>query len=185
VDELDHKIITKLRHNSRQSVSDLAVELGLSRATVRARIERLEKAGTILGYTVVLKSDAIELPVRGIMMVEIEGHETEKVVGARYPVILRFPPSTPPTADGTWLSNWAPIRWRTSMLCCGVFDSRAASSTARRICCWQRHALPKQGCEKAGERCLSTRCLGLQFIPRPSCASARATRDAYGIRRPS
>ena len=80
MDELDHKIMTKLRHNSRQSVSDLALELGVSRATVRARIDRLEKAGTILGYTVVLKSDAIELPVRGIMMVQIEGQETDKVV---------------------------------------------------------------------------------------------------------
>ena len=80
MDELDHKIMTKLRHNSRQSISDLAVDLGVSRATVRARIDRLEKAGTILGYTVVLKSDAIELPVRGIMMVQIEGQETDKVV---------------------------------------------------------------------------------------------------------
>jgi DNA-binding Lrp family transcriptional regulator len=80
MDELDHKIMTKLRHNSRQSISDLALDLGVSRATVRARIDRLEKAGTILGYTVVLKSDAIELPVRGIMMVQIEGQETDKVV---------------------------------------------------------------------------------------------------------
>lgn len=99
MDELDHKIITKLRHNSRQSVSDLAVELGISRATVRARIERLEKTGTILGYTVVLKSDAIELPVRGIMMIEIAGHETEKVVRvlSGYPEI-----SAIHTTNGRW-----------------------------------------------------------------------------------
>jgi DNA-binding Lrp family transcriptional regulator len=99
MDELDHKIMTKLRHNSRQSVSDLALELGVSRATVRARIDRLEKAGTILGYTVVLKSDAIELPVRGIMMVEIEGQETDKVVRG----LSGFPEiSAIHTTNGRW-----------------------------------------------------------------------------------
>lgn len=99
MDELDHKIMTKLRHNSRQSISDLALDLGVSRATVRARIDRLEKAGTILGYTVVLKSDAIELPVRGIMMVQIEGQETDKVVRG----LSGFPEiSAIHTTNGRW-----------------------------------------------------------------------------------
>jgi DNA-binding Lrp family transcriptional regulator len=99
MDELDHKIMTKLRHNSRQSISDLASDLGVSRATVRARIDRLEKAGTILGYTVVLKSDAIELPVRGIMTVQIEGQETDKVVRG----LSGFPEiSAIHTTNGRW-----------------------------------------------------------------------------------
>jgi DNA-binding Lrp family transcriptional regulator len=99
MDELDHKIMTKLRHNSRQSISDLALDLGVSRATVRARIDRLEKAGTILGYTVVLKSDAIELPVRGIMTVQIEGQETDKVVRG----LSGFPEiSAIHTTNGRW-----------------------------------------------------------------------------------
>ena len=80
MDELDQKIITLLRGNGRRSISDLALETGASRATVRARIERMEKDGTILGYTVMLRADALEDVVRGVMMVEIEGHVTDRVI---------------------------------------------------------------------------------------------------------
>lgn len=82
MDELDHKLITLLRHNGRRSISDLAVELGAARATIRNRMERLELAGDIIGYTVILKSDAVALPVRGIMMIEVEGHSADRVIRA-------------------------------------------------------------------------------------------------------
>ena len=82
VDELDQKLITLLRHNARRSISDLALDAGVSRATARARLERLEKDGHILGYTVILRADTVEQAVRGIMMIAIEGHVTERVVKA-------------------------------------------------------------------------------------------------------
>lgn len=77
--DLDDKLILLLRRNARLSISDLSAALGVSRATVRARMARLEREGAILGYTVVLRADAFDMPVRGIMMIEIEGHVTEKV----------------------------------------------------------------------------------------------------------
>jgi len=80
MDTLDQKLITLLRHNARRSISDIAEELGASRATIRARIEKLEASGDILGYTVVLRSDAVEQPVRGIVLLEIKGHAADKVV---------------------------------------------------------------------------------------------------------
>lgn len=80
MDSIDEKLITLLRHNGRRNISDLALETGLSRATIRARMERLEKNGDILGYTVILRADAVDLPVRGIMMIEIEGHVTDRIV---------------------------------------------------------------------------------------------------------
>ncbi len=80
MDEIDTKLTALLRHNGRQSISALATELGVSRATVRARIERLERSGTILGYTVILKSDAIEQPVRGIVMIAVEWVAADRVV---------------------------------------------------------------------------------------------------------
>lgn len=82
VDNLDSRLVTLLRHNARQSVSDLAAELGVSRATVRSRMEKLEKDGSILGYTVILRADALELPVRGLMLVEIEGRVADRVIRA-------------------------------------------------------------------------------------------------------
>ena len=80
MDDLDRKIVTLLRGNGRRSVSDLALETGASRATVRGRIERMEEDGTILGYTVMLRADALEDVVRGVMMIEIEGHVTDRVI---------------------------------------------------------------------------------------------------------
>ena len=82
LDDLDTRLITLLRHDARRSVSDLAIALGVSRATVRARMERLEASGRILGYTVILRADAVDLPVRGIMMIEIEGRVTDRVINA-------------------------------------------------------------------------------------------------------
>ena len=82
MDDLDGKLITLLRHNARRSISDLAIELGVSRATVRSRMEKLEENGSIIGYTVILRADAVELPVRGIMMIEIEGRVTDRGISA-------------------------------------------------------------------------------------------------------
>jgi DNA-binding Lrp family transcriptional regulator len=82
VDVLDERLVTLLRHDGRRSISDLAIDLGVSRATVRARMERLERQGDILGYTVILRADALEQRVRGITMIEVEGHAADRVVRA-------------------------------------------------------------------------------------------------------
>lgn len=80
MDDLDRTLLAALRHNARASLSDLAHELGVTRATVRSRIERLEGRGEILGYSVVLKGDSASDPVRGLMMIGIEGRGTERIM---------------------------------------------------------------------------------------------------------
>lgn len=82
MDELDCGIVTLLRQDARRTISELAAALGVSRATVRSRIERLEKAGDIIGYTVILRADALDQAVRGIMMVSIEGPAKDRIVRA-------------------------------------------------------------------------------------------------------
>jgi len=82
MDDLDRKLITLLRHDGRRSISDLAADLDLTRATVRARLEKLEQSGEIIGFTVILRSDAIDLPVRGITMIEIAGQAADTVIDA-------------------------------------------------------------------------------------------------------
>ncbi|WP_157017635.1 Lrp/AsnC family transcriptional regulator [Mesorhizobium xinjiangense] len=82
MDELNTRLVTLLRHDGRRSISDLAIDLGVSRATVRARMERLERSGEILGYTVILRADAVDQTVRGIMLIEIEGHAADRVIKA-------------------------------------------------------------------------------------------------------
>lgn len=80
MDKTDNQIIAALRQDARASLSDLAAGLGLSRATVRSRIDRMQARGDIVGFTVVLKQDVAEAPVRGLMMIEIAGLGTERII---------------------------------------------------------------------------------------------------------
>ncbi len=80
MDDTDQKLIATLRRDSRVPLSSLAAELGLSRTTVRSRIERLIERGEILGFTLRLKSDIAQAPVRGMMMLGIEGRGAEKIM---------------------------------------------------------------------------------------------------------
>lgn len=79
MDEADQRLLAELRRDGRAALSDLALRLGVSRATVRSRMERLVAAGEIAGFTVVTRSDATQAPVRGLMMIGIEGRGTEKI----------------------------------------------------------------------------------------------------------
>ncbi|WP_204114375.1 Lrp/AsnC family transcriptional regulator [Shimia biformata] len=80
MDDVDNKLISALRHDARASLSDLALLLGVSRTTVRGRIERLRQKGDIVGFTVVLKEDTARDPVRGLMMIGIEGRGTDRII---------------------------------------------------------------------------------------------------------
>lgn len=80
MDDLDLALIGLLRHDGRRAVSDLAHDLGVSRATVRARIEKLTARGEILGFTVVLRDERRDLPIRAVTLLAIEGKRTEPAI---------------------------------------------------------------------------------------------------------
>ncbi|MCJ0894162.1 Lrp/AsnC family transcriptional regulator [Rhodococcus sp. ARC_M5] len=50
LDELDRALLTALQDNSRIGVLELSRTLGVARATVTARLQRLEDSGVITGY---------------------------------------------------------------------------------------------------------------------------------------
>lgn len=79
MDDTDHALIALLRRDGRAALSDLAGRLGLARATVRARMDRLQAQGEIQGFTVLTRGDITALPVRGLMMIGIEGRGAERV----------------------------------------------------------------------------------------------------------
>ena len=80
MDDVDRQLISALRHDARASLSDLAITLGVSRTTVRGRIERLQQSGEIVGFSVDLKGDAARDPVRGLMLIGIEGRGTDRII---------------------------------------------------------------------------------------------------------
>ncbi len=79
LDDGDQRLIAELRRDGRASLSDLANRLGIARATVRARMERLQARGEIVGFTVLTRGDVSALPVRGLMMIAIEGRGQERI----------------------------------------------------------------------------------------------------------
>ncbi|WMT90550.1 Lrp/AsnC family transcriptional regulator [Pelagibacterium sp. H642] len=82
VDETDRRLLSLLRDNARLPVSSLAATLGLSRTTVRARMERLEASGIITGYGVRLGTSEETDRIRSIAMIEVEGRVTDRVARA-------------------------------------------------------------------------------------------------------
>lgn len=79
-DELDRKLLSALRVDARESVAGLARQLDVTRATVTARLERLEASGTILGYTVRVREDRDPDSVRAIAFIELEGRSTDAAI---------------------------------------------------------------------------------------------------------
>lgn len=77
----DQHLLNILRQNARAPLSDIAKELGVSRATVQARLNRLENEGYITGYTIVsgLDSGAIEM-LSAIILVELEAKTLSRTI---------------------------------------------------------------------------------------------------------
>ena len=80
LDDLDRRLIALLRTEARLPVAKLAARLGVSRATVTARMARLEHSGAIAAYTVVLQAQTRIDTVRAVTMVEVDGKNAEAVI---------------------------------------------------------------------------------------------------------
>lgn len=79
LDDTDRELIALLRDNARTSVVALAKKLRVARATVQNRIARLEREGTIVGYTVRLRPNVEAHRIRAIMSIAVEGNRATEV----------------------------------------------------------------------------------------------------------
>ncbi|SDA62470.1 DNA-binding transcriptional regulator, Lrp family [Sinorhizobium sp. NFACC03] len=79
-DDLDHQLISLLREDGRAPYSKIATVLGISRATVQTRIDRLLESGAVLGFTLRVRQDYDDRAIRAIMMIEVSGRNTTKVI---------------------------------------------------------------------------------------------------------
>lgn len=81
-DIIDQRLLAALKKNARAPVSELARLVGRSRTTVQGRIERLEREGVILGYSVKLRPDHEHGAVRGHVMIKLELKKETAVLAA-------------------------------------------------------------------------------------------------------
>jgi DNA-binding Lrp family transcriptional regulator len=79
MDDPDHQLIGLLRQDSRLPVASLAAATKVSRATVKARIDRLVGNGTIEAFTIRLGAELRQAEVRAIVLIEVEGKAADHV----------------------------------------------------------------------------------------------------------
>ncbi|MBT6106511.1 Lrp/AsnC family transcriptional regulator [Porticoccaceae bacterium] len=76
----EQQLLRLLQENSRRTVSDLANELGLSRATVQQTMERLERSGVIQGYTIKINPHYQQQQVSAYIMISVIPRKTADIV---------------------------------------------------------------------------------------------------------
>ena len=76
MDDTDRRLIGLLRQDARASVASLAKVLRVARGTVQNRMARLERDGTIVGYTVRLRPQVEETGIRAFTTIAVEGNRT-------------------------------------------------------------------------------------------------------------
>ncbi|RLG79629.1 MAG: Lrp/AsnC family transcriptional regulator [Thermoprotei archaeon] len=80
LDELDIKILKKLMNNSRYKYTQLARELGVSEATIRARIKSLIERGYIEGFTIVVDPSKLGYEVMARIGIDADVNNIQSLI---------------------------------------------------------------------------------------------------------
>jgi Lrp/AsnC family leucine-responsive transcriptional regulator len=80
LDDIDRAILDLLRENARRTVADIAARVNLSAAPVKRRIERLERLGVILGYTLQVDHEKLEGGVEAFTELRFMGDTDTAVI---------------------------------------------------------------------------------------------------------
>ena len=75
----DSQLIALLKANAREPTASLARKMNVARSTVQERIQRLEREGTIKGYTVRLSDEADTRRLRAIVMMSADPRQGDRV----------------------------------------------------------------------------------------------------------
>ena len=91
LDDFDNNILTVLEKNARLSYSEIGEQVGLSRVSVKNRMEILEEKGIIQGYVAVINPTNLPEGRRFFMDIITEPDKFEEVVDniAKYDIIRK------------------------------------------------------------------------------------------------
>ena len=73
LDPTDHEILALLEENARRTMGDMARRVSLSTSAVKRRIDRMEEAGVITGYTVLVDHAKVGRPISAFTEVRFSG----------------------------------------------------------------------------------------------------------------
>lgn len=79
LDAVDRRLVELLRADSRRSVSELAAEASVSRATAYQRLARLRESGVVRRFTVDVDPRRLGLDIAALVLVGVEQHSWRPV----------------------------------------------------------------------------------------------------------
>jgi DNA-binding Lrp family transcriptional regulator len=82
MDAIDEQLLSALRDNARASTAKLARLVGRSRTSVQSRLDRLEREGVIVGYSVRVAPEHELGAVRAHVMIKVGPKEARAVTAA-------------------------------------------------------------------------------------------------------
>ncbi len=80
LDKLDKSILAYLTDHARASFREIAKALNVSVGTVKNRIEKLEKAGVLIGFAPVINHEKLGWNINVIIALTVDRAHTEKVL---------------------------------------------------------------------------------------------------------
>jgi DNA-binding Lrp family transcriptional regulator len=82
IDATDHQIVALLRENARRSFQDIGRRVSLTPPAVKRRVDRLEAAGVLMGYTARVDPAALGWPTHAVVGLFCEGRMSAEEVRA-------------------------------------------------------------------------------------------------------
>jgi DNA-binding Lrp family transcriptional regulator len=82
MDDVDRRILSLLRENSRDSFTDMARAAGTSEGTIRARVKRLVDEGTIKQFTIRTAGNQVKALVEVTVLANVHTADVAKVIRA-------------------------------------------------------------------------------------------------------
>ncbi len=88
IDDTDKKIIGVLRQNAKLKTQNISKKINVPITTVHNRIKRMEKDGTIKGYTAVLNNKMLDKSLKVMVMVKVD-HQQLTAKGESHEAMLK------------------------------------------------------------------------------------------------
>ncbi|MDG6221169.1 MAG: Lrp/AsnC family transcriptional regulator [Candidatus Thermoplasmatota archaeon] len=80
VGKTDREIILLIQKDARTPITEIARQVGLSENGVRYRLEKMEKAGYITGYTALLNPGKFGKKIRAVLSINTSPRKTKHVI---------------------------------------------------------------------------------------------------------
>lgn len=76
----DQALLNILQLNARATITEIARQLGVSRSTAQKRLERLEQADVIDGYTIRLSQNYLDKEIKAHVLITVKSRDTAEII---------------------------------------------------------------------------------------------------------